>query len=90
MDDEAPADTEEQTDPDAASEDATTEDATTEDDGIEGEDVDVDVPTVLGEGVGDDFRPWAAGYNPDDPVDRAVMATRGAVFPHHGLDPQLR
>ncbi len=52
--------------------------------------VDVDIPTVLGEGVGDDFRPWAAGYNPDDPVDRAVMATRGAVFPHHGLDPQLR
>lgn len=52
--------------------------------------VDVEIPTVLGEGVGDDFRPWAAGYNPDDPVDRAVMATRGAVFPHHGLDPQLR
>jgi acetoin utilization protein AcuC len=32
-------------------------------------------------------RPWAMGHNPDDPTDRAIMATRGAVFPHHGLDP---
>ena len=34
------------------------------------------------------FRPWTDGYNPADPVDRAVMATRAAVFPEHGLDPQ--
>jgi acetoin utilization protein AcuC len=26
------------------------------------------------------------GYNPHSPVDRAVMATREAVFAHHGLD----
>ena len=26
------------------------------------------------------------GYNPDNAVDRAVMATRQAVFPLHGLD----
>ena len=32
-------------------------------------------------------RPGRAGYDPDDPVDRAVMATREAVFPLHGLDP---
>ncbi len=32
-------------------------------------------------------RPWAMGHNPDNAVDRAVMATREAVFGHHGLDP---
>jgi acetoin utilization protein AcuC len=32
-------------------------------------------------------RPWSDGYDPDDPVDRAVLATRQAVFPEHGLDP---
>ena len=32
-------------------------------------------------------QPWSMGYNPDNPVDRAVMATREAVFPLHGLDP---
>jgi acetoin utilization protein AcuC len=29
---------------------------------------------------------WGTGYNPDDPVDRAILATRRAVFPHWGLD----
>ena len=28
-----------------------------------------------------------AGYDPDEPVDRAIMATRNAVFPSHGLMP---
>ncbi|MCA0336361.1 MAG: acetoin utilization protein AcuC [Actinobacteria bacterium] len=32
-------------------------------------------------------RPWAMGHNPDHPGDRAIMATREAVFAHHGLDP---
>jgi acetoin utilization protein AcuC len=32
-------------------------------------------------------RPWAMGHNPDNAHDRAVMTTREAVFPHHGLDP---
>lgn len=32
-------------------------------------------------------RPWNAGHDPDHPVDQAVMATRQAVFPYHGLDP---
>lgn len=32
-------------------------------------------------------QPWAMGHNPDNPVDRAIMATRQAVFPYHGLDP---
>lgn len=32
-------------------------------------------------------RLWAAGYDPDNAMDRAILATRRAVFPHHGLDP---
>jgi acetoin utilization protein AcuC len=31
-------------------------------------------------------RDWSAGYDPGDWVDRAVLATRNAVFPAHGLD----
>ena len=30
---------------------------------------------------------WASGYDPANPVDRAVLATRKAIFPEHGLDP---
>ena len=37
----------------------------------------------------DGFDPWPKnwdlGYNPADPLDAAVVATRKAVFPHHGL-----
>jgi acetoin utilization protein AcuC len=33
------------------------------------------------------FREWHEGYNPGDDVDRAIKATRDAVFPHLGLDP---
>jgi acetoin utilization protein AcuC len=32
---------------------------------------------------------WASGYDPANPVDRAVLATRKAVFPEHGLDPLM-
>jgi acetoin utilization protein AcuC len=31
-------------------------------------------------------QPWDMGYNPHNAVDRAVMATREAVFEAHGLD----
>jgi acetoin utilization protein AcuC len=31
-------------------------------------------------------QPWDMGYNPHDEVDRAIMATREAVFALHGLD----
>lgn len=31
-------------------------------------------------------QPWSMGYNPESPVDRAVMAAREATFAHHGLD----
>jgi hypothetical protein len=30
---------------------------------------------------------WANGYDPANAVDQAVLATRRAVFPEHGLDP---
>ncbi len=32
------------------------------------------------------WRSWDLGYDPSSDVDRAVMATRQAVFPLHGLD----
>ena len=32
------------------------------------------------------WRSWDLGYDPANEVDRAVMATRQAIFPHHGLD----
>ncbi|MDO5501906.1 MAG: acetoin utilization protein AcuC [Actinomycetia bacterium] len=31
-------------------------------------------------------QPWAMGYNPESPIDRAIMAAREATFSHHGLD----
>ena len=34
------------------------------------------------------YTPFRNGYDPADHVDRAIMATRLAVFPGHGLDPQ--
>ena len=33
------------------------------------------------------FARFASGYDPADPVDRAILATRSAVFPEHGLMP---
>ena len=33
-------------------------------------------------------RSWTAGYDPADPVDRAIMVTRRAAFPWHGLFPE--
>jgi acetoin utilization protein AcuC len=44
-------------------------------------------PTRLTDGRDPAFVPWEGGPgNPDDPVDRAVLETREAVFPHLGLD----
>lgn len=31
---------------------------------------------------------WGGGYNPADDLDQAILATRRAVFPWHGLDPE--
>jgi hypothetical protein len=33
------------------------------------------------------FAPFESGYNPSDAIDRAIMATRNAVFLPHGLMP---
>jgi acetoin utilization protein AcuC len=39
-------------------------------------------------GTGPEYLPFEDGRDPADPVDRAIVATRAAVFPEHGLDPQ--
>lgn len=44
-------------------------------------------PRSMTDGHEPEPRPWADGFDPADPVDRAISATRRAVFPHHGLDP---
>ena len=44
-------------------------------------------PQRLTDGADATYRPWDAGEGDrDDPVDRAIAATRRAVFPEHGLD----
>nr|WP_250545340.1 acetoin utilization protein AcuC [Paenarthrobacter sp. DKR-5] len=44
-------------------------------------------PEVMGDGVDIWWRSWEVGYDPNDEVDRTVMATRKELFPLHGLDP---
>ncbi len=46
-----------------------------------------DAPHAFGPPV--EVRRWRSGYDPDDEVDRAVAATRRAVFPLLGLDPHF-
>jgi acetoin utilization protein AcuC len=38
-------------------------------------------------GSGPGFAPFEAGHDPAEPVDQAILATRRAVFPEHGLSP---
>ncbi len=46
-----------------------------------------DGPKRLTDGTEPVYHVWDAGEgDPDDPVDRAIAATRRAVFPEHGLD----
>jgi acetoin utilization protein AcuC len=33
------------------------------------------------------YEDWSGGYDPADWLDQAVLATRKAVFPFHGIDP---
>ena len=42
-------------------------------------------PTSMTDGAVPDYRPWQPGS--DDEVDRTIAATRRAVYPLHGLDP---
>ncbi len=47
-----------------------------------------DAPESLTDGATLEYRAWDAGEgDPEDPLDRAIAATRRAVFPEHGLDP---
>jgi acetoin utilization protein AcuC len=46
----------------------------------------VDVPLRMTDDVDVNTQPWSPGTTPDA-VDKAIMATRRAVFPLHGLDP---
>lgn len=43
-------------------------------------------PRSMSDGHQPQARAWATGFDPADPIDRAVLATRRAVFPYHGLD----
>jgi acetoin utilization protein AcuC len=44
-------------------------------------------PSRLTDGRTPAWRDWTEGYDPDAWLDRAILATREAVFPLHGLDP---
>ena len=44
-------------------------------------------PERMTEGAPVVFTPFESGYDPGDPADRAIMATRNAVFPWQGLMP---
>ena len=44
-------------------------------------------PRRLTDGRTPAWRDWSEGYDPDSSLDRAVLATREAAFPLHGLDP---
>jgi acetoin utilization protein AcuC len=47
----------------------------------------VEPPRMMGDDVDLWWRSWEVGFDPNDEVDRTVMATRKAVFPLYGLDP---
>jgi acetoin utilization protein AcuC len=44
-------------------------------------------PLSMGDDVDLWWRSWEVGFDPNDEVDRTVMATRKEVFPLYGLDP---
>jgi len=45
------------------------------------------VPESMTDGTEPAYRPWTPGADAPDAIDRAIMATRRAVFPLLGLDP---
>jgi acetoin utilization protein AcuC len=47
----------------------------------------LEAPERMTEGEPAGFKPFESGYDPSDPIDRAIIATRNAVFPLHGLMP---
>jgi acetoin utilization protein AcuC len=44
-------------------------------------------PLRMTDGRDPRWQPWESGYDPGDALDQAVLATRRAVFPAHGLLP---
>ncbi|MGH3343720.1 MAG: acetoin utilization protein AcuC [Carbonactinosporaceae bacterium] len=46
-------------------------------------------PLRMTDGHRPEVRDWRRGYDPVDPLDRSILATRQAVFPAHGLDPMV-
>ncbi|WGW10973.1 acetoin utilization protein AcuC [Saxibacter everestensis] len=46
-----------------------------------------DAPRLMGDEVELWWRSWKVGFDPNNELDRAVMATKKSVFPFHGLDP---
>jgi acetoin utilization protein AcuC len=44
-------------------------------------------PEVMTEGGTGQFSRFESGYDPAEPVDQAILATRTAVFPAHGMMP---
>ncbi|AXJ08500.1 acetoin utilization protein AcuC [Arthrobacter sp. PM3] len=47
----------------------------------------VEPPEAMGDDADVWWRSWEVGFDPNDAVDRTIMATRKEVFPLHGLDP---
>lgn len=50
----------------------------------------VQAPEQMGDGTSERgriwWRSWESGFNPENAADRAIMASREATFPLHGLD----
>ena len=44
-------------------------------------------PKVMTDGFQVEVQTWGEGYDPANPIDQAILATRRAVFPEHGLLP---
>jgi acetoin utilization protein AcuC len=46
----------------------------------------VGTPALMTDGRTPRLRSWESGYDPADPIDAAVLRTREAVYPWHGLN----
>ena len=44
-------------------------------------------PTTMTDGVDVGYEPFEDGFTPESRLDQAILATRRAVFPELGLDP---
>jgi acetoin utilization protein AcuC len=44
-------------------------------------------PKLMTDGFQVEVQTWGEGYDPANPIDQAILATRRAVFPEHGLLP---